>query len=174
MTDRRSYPQAPRLAHRPRPAPIVLPNWPLAQPPRHFGRPSRPTYAILPPAPKGNFLFLSQLSRINHELVLACVSDSGKFTYKRTRRGNAEIDQAVAYVLQRADTKYEIVNSSPYGYHERQFCSSAFNLPVGCFMRTPHGRFPEYHTSADNLDLVHTQTFGLVEPVFIGPSSSGG
>jgi aminopeptidase-like protein len=27
-------------------------------------------------------------------------------------------------------------------------------LPVGVLSRTPHGRFPEYHTSADNLDLV--------------------
>jgi len=43
---------------------------------------------------------------------------------------------------------------SPYGYDERQFCSPAFNLPAGNFMRTPHGRFPEYHTSADNLDFV--------------------
>jgi aminopeptidase-like protein len=45
----------------------------------------------------------------------------------------------------------------PYGYDERQFCSPGFNLPVGCFMRTPHGRFPEYHTSADNLDFVQPQ-----------------
>ena len=29
-----------------------------------------------------------------------------------------------------------------------------FNLAVGCLSRTPHGRYPEYHTSADNLDFV--------------------
>ncbi len=29
-----------------------------------------------------------------------------------------------------------------------------FDLPVGCLMRTPHGQFPEYHTSADNLSFV--------------------
>jgi len=25
---------------------------------------------------------------------------------------------------------------------------------LGCLMRTPHGEYPEYHTSADNLDFV--------------------
>ena len=39
-------------------------------------------------------------------------------------------------------------NFSPYGYDERQYCSPGFNLPVGVWSRTPHGCFPEYHTSA--------------------------
>jgi aminopeptidase-like protein len=46
------------------------------------------------------------------------------------------------------------VDFSPYGYDERQFCSPGFNLPVGCLTRTPHAQYPEYHTSADNLDFV--------------------
>jgi hypothetical protein len=36
---------------------IFAEHRPLAQPPRYFGRPSPPTYAILPPAPKSDFLF---------------------------------------------------------------------------------------------------------------------
>lgn len=52
---------------------------------------------------------------------------------------------------------YEIMEFSPYGYDERQFCSPGFNLPVGCFMRSPHGTYPQYHTSADNLELVQPQ-----------------
>ncbi len=95
-----------------------------------------------------------QVPKIKHGLVLANLGDSGRSTYKKSRRGDAEIDRAVIHVLQHSGEDYEVLDFSPYGYDERQFCSPAFNLPVGNLMRTPHGRFPEYHTSADNLDLV--------------------
>jgi aminopeptidase-like protein len=96
----------------------------------------------------------SRIPRIKHGLVLACLGDPGKMTYKRTRQNTAEIDRVAAYVLQASGDDHDLVDFSPYGYDERQFCSPAFNLPVGCLMRTPHGEFPEYHTSADNLSLV--------------------
>lgn len=96
----------------------------------------------------------TQVSRIKHGLVAACVGDPGKSTYKRSRQGEAEIDRAVKHVLKHSGQDYEIVDFSPYGYDERQYCSPGFNLPVGSLTRTPHGRYAEYHTSADNLDLV--------------------
>lgn len=92
--------------------------------------------------------------RIRHGLVLASVGAGDKFTYKKSRQGEAEIDRAVAHVLRHSGSAYDILDFSPYGYDERQFCSPAFNLPVGCFMRTPNGSFQEYHTSADNLEFV--------------------
>jgi aminopeptidase-like protein len=58
------------------------------------------------------------------------------------------------HVLKHSGTDYAVEEFSPIGYDERQFCSPGFNLPIGCFMRTPHGQFPEYHTSADDLDFV--------------------
>ena len=96
------------------------------------------------------------LPRLKHGLVIAGVGDSGrKTTYKKTRRGDAEIDRAAQHVLKHSGSPYEIQEFTPYGYDERQYCSPGFNLPVGCLARTPYGRYPEYHTSADNLDLVH-------------------
>jgi aminopeptidase-like protein len=97
------------------------------------------------------------LSKVKHGLVMSCLGDPGRSTYKRSRRGNAGIDRAVPYVLRQSGEDYEIVDFSPWGYDERQFCSPGFNLPVGCLMRTPHGQFPEYHTSADNLELVRPE-----------------
>lgn len=93
-------------------------------------------------------------SRIKHGLVVACVGDSGNFTYKKTRQGNAEIDKVVGHALQNSQKDFDIIDFFPYGYDERQYCSPGFNLPVGCLMRTPHGKYPEYHTSADNLEFV--------------------
>jgi aminopeptidase-like protein len=92
--------------------------------------------------------------RIRHGLVVANVGDSGRMNYKKSRRGDAEIDRVVAHALRHSGSLCEIFDFSPDGYDERQFCSPAFNLPVGCLTRTRHGRYPQYHTSADDLDLV--------------------
>jgi aminopeptidase-like protein len=128
----------------------------LASQPRHY------SYRFLfIPGTIGSITWLARnearVPRIKHGLVLTCIGDSGNSTYKKSRRGDAEIDQAACYVLQHSGQQYEILDFSPYGYDERQFCSPGFNMPVGCLMRTPHGRFPEYHTSADNLDLVRPE-----------------
>jgi len=92
--------------------------------------------------------------RIRHGLVLTCLGDAGGFHYKKSRRGDAEIDRAAAHILRHCGESAEILGFSPYGYDERQYCSPGFNLPVGCLMRSVWGSFPEYHTSADNLDFI--------------------
>ena len=93
------------------------------------------------------------LGRIRHGLVLANLGDPGMLHYKRSRRGDAGIDRAVEYVLA-ARGAHGVRDFTPYGYDERQFCSPGIDLAVGCLSRTPWGEFPEYHTSADDLDLV--------------------
>ena len=99
----------------------------------------------------------SRVGAIRAGLVLACLGDAGSFTYKKSRRGDALIDRAVPQALRDAGEGYQTIEFSPYGYDERQFCSPGFNLPIGCLMRTPHGCFPEYHTSADNLEFVRPE-----------------
>ncbi len=94
------------------------------------------------------------VANIRHGLVLACVGDAGHVSYKRSRRGDAAIDRAVAHVLKHAGGRHDVEDFAPDGYDERQFCSPGFDLPVGRLSRTPHGRFAEYHTSADDLDFV--------------------
>lgn len=91
---------------------------------------------------------------IDHGIVLAGVGDRGPLTYKRSRQGNADVDRAMAHVLRTSVRTGDLVDFSPYGYDERQFCSPGFNLAVGRLSRTLHGTYPEYHTSGDNLDFV--------------------
>jgi len=92
--------------------------------------------------------------RIQHGLVLTCIGDAGGFHYKKSRRGNAEVDRAAAHVLRHQTEGAQILDFSPYGYDERQYCSPGFNLAVGCLMRSVWGTFPEYHTSADDLSFI--------------------
>jgi aminopeptidase-like protein len=123
------------------------------------GRPLRYSYRfIFIPGTIGAITWLAlnenATYKIKHGLVVANVGDSGKMNYKKSRRGDAEIDRAVAHALKDSGSPYEITDFSPYGYDERQFCSPGFNLPMGSLTRTPWGRYPEYHTSADDLSLV--------------------
>ena len=96
----------------------------------------------------------SQVANIKNGLVITGIGDPGAVTYKKSRQGNAEIDRAFTHILQTSGKDYSTIDFFPYGYDERQYCSPGFNLPVGCFMRTPHGKYPEYHTSGDNLSFV--------------------
>jgi aminopeptidase-like protein len=97
------------------------------------------------------------LGRVKHGLVASCVGDAGMITYKQTLQGCAEIDQAVANVLRASGEEHRIQPFVPWGGDERQFSSPGFRLPVGALMRTPPGSFPEYHTSADDLEFVRPE-----------------
>ena len=129
-----------------------LAKWLCAQPLKYSCR------ILFIPATIGAIAWLAlnkeRVSRIKHGVVLTGVGDAGSLRYKRSRGGSADVDRAFIHVLKHSGQPHTIVDFSPYGYDERQYGSPGFNLPVGCLMRTPHGQYPEYHTSADNLDFV--------------------
>ncbi|HNZ95707.1 MAG TPA: DUF4910 domain-containing protein [Thermoanaerobaculia bacterium] len=96
-------------------------------------------------------------ARIRAGLVAANLGDPGAFHYKRSRRGDTEIDRAVEIALRDLGVPHALEEFVPFGYDERQYCSPGFDLPVGLLSRTPWGRFPEYHTSADDLDFIRPE-----------------
>ncbi len=96
----------------------------------------------------------SRLGAIRAGLVLACLGDPGPAVYKRSRRGDARVDRAAAHVLRTRAGGGEVVDFSPYGNDERQFCSPGFDLPVGALTRSGHDRSERHHTSADDLASV--------------------
>jgi aminopeptidase-like protein len=122
-----------------------------AIPTRHY------TYRfIFAPGTIGSLTWLSRnadvIPRVRHGLVLTGLGGPGELVYKRTRRGERTIDRAAEHVvtLRGGETR----SYSPYGYDERQYNAIGFDLPVGRLSRTPHGEYPEYHTSADDLSFV--------------------
>ena len=102
----------------------------------------------------------SNLKKIKQGLVAYCVGDPGNSSYKKSRQGNAEIDQIVMEVLKNTGDKHKVVDFFPTGSDERQFCSPGFNLPVGALVRTFAPEFSEYHTSADNTEFVKAEYLG--------------
>ena len=128
------------------------------------------------PGTIGSITWLSlnehKIDHIKHGIVLNLLGDASEFHYKRSRRGDAEIDRIFEYVLTQQNPQNKIIEFSPYGYDERQFCSPGINLPVGRLSRKPHGEFPEYHTSADNLEFVKPEYLAeslnlLLEAIFV-------
>jgi aminopeptidase-like protein len=96
----------------------------------------------------------ASVHRIKHGLVVSMLGDRGGPTYKKSRRGNTDIDRAMVHALNHSGLTPVIEDFSPYGYDERQYCSPGFNLPVGLLQRSKYGTLPEYHTSADNLGFI--------------------
>ncbi len=124
--------------------------------------PTKLTYHFLfAPGTIGAITWLARnqdrLGSIRHGLTVSCLGDSGGPTYKRSRQGGAPIDRVMRHVLQLYWKAPNVLDFAPYGYDERQFCSPGFNLPVGLFQRSLYGAFPEYHTSADNLDFIRPE-----------------
>ena len=126
------------------------------------GRKLRWSYRfIFAPATIGALAWLARnpaiVDRIDHGLVVSCLGDGGGPNYKRSRRGDAPIDRAMAHVMAGAASTAATRDFTPEGYDERQFCSPGYDLPFGLFQRSIHATFPEYHTSADNLDFIRPE-----------------
>ncbi len=114
---------------------------------------------VFVPETIGSIYYLSQngehfKNKLKAGFVITCIGDDGNFTYKKSRRGNSLPDRVVETVLKKTEKDYSIIDFFPSGSDERQYCSPGFNLPVGSLMRTMYGKYPEYHTSADNKSFI--------------------
>src|SRR5262249_40617501 len=118
---------------------------------------SRTHRLVFLPEPIGSIAYLSRFGeRLKERLVagyvVTCAGDPRALHYKRSRRGDTIADRVAENVI--ADRGAVVLDFWPTGSDERQFCSPGYDLPVGSLMRTPYGRYPEYHTSLDDLDLI--------------------
>ena len=96
----------------------------------------------------------NNLNKIKAGLVATCLGDPGNFTYKKSKLGISYIDKITIKLLEDNSSDFKIEEFKPFGSDERQYCSPGINLPIGSLMKTMYYKFPEYHTSADNLEFV--------------------
>ena len=94
------------------------------------------------------------LKKVDAGYIMNCLGHGKNWTYKRSRRHKSKADYAAINYLKHRNEPLEIVDFFPDGSDERQYCSPGFNLPIGLIMRQMYGRFPEYHTSADDKSLI--------------------
>jgi aminopeptidase-like protein len=107
----------------------------------------------------GSIVYLSQFGEhlkknLAAGYVVTCVGHGEAYTYKKSKQGNSLADKAAIHVLNQLGKTSKIIDWSPFGSDERQYCSPGFNLPIGSLVRTMYGKYPEYHTSLDNRELI--------------------
>jgi len=113
---------------------------------------------VLVPETIGSLTYLSKhLDDLKAGVVcgfnLTCVGDNRSYTHVESRLGGTLADQALeaAFLGLSNASKYSFLNRDS---DERQYCAPGIDLPVAAFNRSKPGKYPEYHTSADNFDVV--------------------
>lgn len=115
----------------------------------------------------GSIAYLATAGHLSHmkEKVIAgfnlsCVGDDLQYSMIPSRYGKTLADRVLANVLKyHTQDTYNKYTYKDRGSDERQYTAPGVDLPVVCFCRSKFGLFPEYHTSADNMDFVSKEGF---------------
>ncbi len=120
----------------------------------------RYTYRIIfIPETIGSITYLSShLSELQKNVIagfnISCVGDDRTYSYISSRYGNTLADKVAKNVLLFHYPEYKSYSFLQRGSDERQYNAPGVDLPVCAVCRSKYGEYPEYHTSADNLDLI--------------------
>ncbi len=109
------------------------------------------------------------IPNIKFGFVITCVGDSGNITFKKTKNGDTNLDRATIKVLYDLfnEKNYQIINFVPMGSDERQYSSPGINIPIVSIMRTQYTKYPQYHTSADAINIMNEKCLDEIFNIYI-------
>lgn len=114
---------------------------------------------VIVPETIGSIVYLSKnLQELKKNViagfVLSCVGDDRAYSYIETRNADTLADKVMQNVLHYHAPEYKQYSFLERGSDERQYNAPGVDLPVCGFCRSKYGEYPEYHTSADNMDMI--------------------
>ncbi len=114
---------------------------------------------VFVPETLGSIVYLSKnykhlKEKVIAGYVLSCVGDERNYSYLTTPDGNTYSDKVARNVYESKNIQFREYDFTFAGSDERQYCSPMVDLPIGSFMRTRYGDYPEYHTSLDDLSVI--------------------
>ncbi len=147
----------PSMANNELSGPVVwrqLIDYVLAMPHRRY------TYRfVINPETIGSIAYLSKnkeclQQHLRAGFVLSCVGDNRTYSYVQSKYADTLADKVTQNVLHFHYPEFKQFTFLDRGSDERQYNSAGVNLPVCTLCRSKYGEYPEYHTSADNMQLI--------------------
>ena len=114
---------------------------------------------VLAPETIGAITYISRnletlQKRVKAAFNLTCVGDNRTYSIVHSRYADTLADKVLDNVLKYHCPDYDSYSYISRGSDERQYQAPGVDIPMVCFCRSKYHIYPEYHTSADNLDLI--------------------
>ena len=114
---------------------------------------------IFIPETIGSITYLSKnLKHLKNNVIggynLSCIGDERQHSCMFSKYENSPSDKSIIEAYKKLKLKYKIYSFLERGSDERQYNSPGIDLPISSIFRTKYAKYPEYHTSLDNFNLV--------------------
>ena len=115
---------------------------------------------ILIPETIGSIAYLSKnVVELKKNVIagfnLTCLGDNGEFSYIPSRLGNTLSDKVALNFLKSNFPDFISYTWLDRGSDERQYCAPGIDLPICSITRTKYGKYPEYHSSLDDFNVIN-------------------